>query len=671
MSETASGDVDDFEESPKGWYGRWTLEIEASEKALKKFHEDGDAVDKEFRGEADRLNDSGTRLEVFASSVQTKRAMLYGKAPAVSVDRTFADANDDVARVSGELTERLLNGDIDRDCDGYEDALRNALDDWLLPGLAATWCRYESTMEAVEGKPAILDETTGKERAPAIEPSERKSHEDVQTEYVHWKDFFWSAGARVWSEVTWVARRVRMTRKQLRKRFGDGVANLVKLNAPAKKEGDEAPDPWARAEVFEIWDKESQRTFWFTKGHGETLDIQKDPLGLEGFFPCPRPMMANLTTAKLVPRPDWAMAQDLYVQINELASRIKELTTAVRASGLYDASAEGVKELMTEAGRNELIPVKNWPMIADKGGLQGVISWFPVEQVVKSIAVLQERMTILQDQLFQITGWADIMRGEATQAGATATEQRIKGRFGSVRIQAAQDEFARFASDTQAIRAEIISKHFDDDTIIARSNARFMTEADQALVPQAIAMMRSSEGCYRVKVKPEAISMSDFMAEKAAKTEVINTIAGFVANSMPLLQLMPTSLPFLLRMLQWLVAGERGASGIEGVLDQAIAAAEQSSKQAAANPQQQPEDPKVAAEKAKMQTAQMQNVMKMQQEEQKMKNALVIGQAEVQNDAQREENQRRSNVQEAAQRQIISNALKPPAPPPARGGRGL
>ena len=46
------------------------------------------------------------------------------------------------------------------------------------------------------------------------------------------------------------------------------------------------------------------------------------------------------------------------------------------------------------------------------------------------------------------------MRGQSSQQ-TTATEQAIKARFASVRVQSLQDEFARFCSDTQKIKAEM------------------------------------------------------------------------------------------------------------------------------------------------------------------------------------------------------------------------
>jgi hypothetical protein len=62
--------------------------------------------------------------------------------------------------------------------------------------------------------------------------------------------------------------------------------------------------------------------------------------------------------------------------------------------------------------------------------------------------------------LYQVTGQADIMRGQATVAGASATESAAKARFGSVRMQRRQDEFARFVSEAQALKLEVICKHF-------------------------------------------------------------------------------------------------------------------------------------------------------------------------------------------------------------------
>src|SRR6185436_21175067 len=59
-----------------------------------------------------------------------------------------------------------------------------------------------------------------------------------------------------------------------------------------------------------------------------------------------------------------------------------------------------------------------------------------------------------------------IVRGSAAAGGAkTATEQRIKGQFASMRLNDMQAEVARFARDTLRIMGEIIAEHFDPMTL--------------------------------------------------------------------------------------------------------------------------------------------------------------------------------------------------------------
>jgi hypothetical protein len=659
MSEDSKQDIDD---SPRGLAARWQMELEAARKRLKDFHSDGDTVDKRFKGKREGMDSSSKRRQLFTANVQTQMAMLYGQTPQVSATRRFADAADDVARVGGVLMERLMNADIQRDSDTYAEALLNALQDRLLPGFANARARYVVEWEEVPATPAMVDPMSGKELAPEVPAGRRKKFEDVEIDYLHWKDQLWSADARTWSEARWWAHMSLMGREALIKRFGEDIGQAIPLNHRKNTSRDEKSDPWDRAEVWEIYDKEAKKVFWFVEGYPSILDQKDDPLGLDGFYPCPKPMASNVTTSEFVPRPDFKICEDLYNQVDAITTRIDLLIDAIRVAGVYDASNEELAKLLEGTRRNQLIPVKNWHSFAEKGGIRAAVDWLPLEQIVGAIASLREERAELQEAIYQITGWSDIMRGQAAGGGVTATEQGIKARFGSVRIQQLQDEFARFASDLQRIKAEIISKHFDAETIVQRSNAEFLPEEDRALVPQAIELIKSKLSCYRIEVKPEAINLTDFAALKQERTEVLAAVASFFQAVAPIAAQMPGAMPDLLKMAQWVVSGLRGASHIEGTFDHMIAAAQQAASQPKQPP---PPDPKVQAQMMKGQ----QDLAKIQAETQ-AKAQLV--QLEVAADAQREENQAAWNVREHQQKQLISAALKPqPAPPagPFNGGQ--
>ncbi|WFG54184.1 putative portal protein [Myxococcus phage Mx9] len=653
----------DFADTPQGWAQRWQVELKASGEVLEPWHQQGKKILRRYRDERDAQHEGDTRWNLYTTNVQTQLATLYGQTPSASVRRRWADAQDDVARVAAEMLERLLNGDIERDSDTGEEAIAYAVEDRLIPGLGVVRVRYSAEFEPVPAIPAQVDPATGTVLAPEVPATQRKVSEEVATDYLHWQDVRWSP-ARVWHEVRWLAFRAQMQQAKFNARFDpDGALGLwAKVPKQGKSEDsrDKACTPWDCVEVWEIWDKDRRRVDWYVEGYHEVLDSKEDPLRLKGFWPCPRPLLANATTDKLLPRPDFVLAQDFYNEIDLIGTRITLLERAIRVAGLYDKSSGAtVGRLISEAGQNELIPVDNWAAFAEKGGIRGVVDWLPLEQVVNAITTLQGRQQTLRDMLYEVTGMADIMRG-ASDPRETARAQGIKARFGSVRIQRLQDEIARFASAVQRLKAEIIANHFDVETILAQSNAQYTFDAQ--LAPQAAQLLKSRMSEYRIEVKPEAVSLTDFAALKAERMEVLAGLASFMQAAAPLGQQVQGSAPFLLQMMQWAVAGLRGSSGIEGVLDQAITAAQQAQEAAAqAGPQQQPPDPKVLAQQLKGQ----QELAKVQAD---LQADIVRTQVETQANEQKERQQAEWNTREAAQKALISQATRAMNPQSRNGG---
>lgn len=653
----------EFDDSPEGWASLWALEFAAARSALKKWQRQGKKIDERFRDDRDQKDRSDKRWNLFTANVRTQQSILYGRVPTVSVARRFADANDDVARVAGELLERLLNTDIERDGDGYALALKDVTQDYLLSGLGNVRIRYEFDEEEVPEVPAKLG-PDGAELAPKVPATTSKTREDVEVDYVHWQDQLWSP-ARVWQEVRWWAFRAEMSRVQLKRRFGEKLGKQVPLNAKKAKgeerlRGDQAakPSPWGRAEVWEIWDKEREKVFWYVEGFGQILDTKEDPLELQGFWPFPRPMMANATNSAFIPTPDFYLSQDLYNEIDQVSTKISLLQDALKVAGIYDSKNEQLQALLENSGQNVMIPVKNWGVFAQNGGLKGVVDWLPLEQIVAAMDKLREYRAELVAALDQLEGTSDLMRGQATDPGETATAQGIKASFGSVRIQAKQDELARFASEVQWLKAQVIAKFFDADTILERSNAAYMFD-EPALAQQAVMLIKDRVREYRVQVKPENVSLQDFAAQKQEALEVLGAISAYANQVMPLVQSMPNSVPMWLELLQWNLSRLRGASTAEGIIDRAITQAKQALAQAAAQPQgQQQPDPRVVAQQEK-QRAQQQ---KFQLDEQKAQNDLqrdvVRQQVEVQGEAQKQAIQTQQNIREEQVRLALKQQAK-------------
>jgi len=290
--------------------------------------------------------------------------------------------------------------------------------------------------------------------------------------------------------------------------------------------------------------------------------------------------------------------------VDVLETRIDWLVKACKLVGVYDSSSIGILRMFTEGNETEMIPVDNWAMFAEKGGIKGQIDWLPIEQVANTISVLVQQRDQKIQLLYQVTGMSDIMRGQS-EKGATATEQSIKAKFASVRTQALQDEFAEFATDLQALKAHVIVTQYDDQKILDASNIMYTDDAQYAQA--AIQLLRSQFAQYRVVVRPEALAMTDYGQMQQERTSALQSVSQFLTAVQPIIQQAPAMGPYLMEMMKWSFASFKGAATIEATLDRMIDDLKQQAMQPAAPPAPPPPDPteqlKAEAENTKAQAS--------------------------------------------------------------------
>ena len=564
------------EKSPTGWHQYWQKEKSAADKRLRTFTRQGNAVVSRYldeRGAASAFRDTNastpSRLNLFWRNVSTLQSMLYGNTPKIDVSREHHDPDDDIARVAATLYQRILQTDVEASGEDLPTALKAALQDRLLPGLGI--CRVRYTYKSVSV--SVLD-------PQSLEPvmQDQVTDENVPVDYVHWQDFLWGWG-RTWSEIPWLGFRSWLTKEEVTKRFGDKIArnleykNQLPTGDEKESEGfdSDQKNNVQKAEIWEFWCKKDKKVYWWSAGADIILDIVDDPLNLKGFWPVPRPMMANLTTTLFCPVADYIFAQDLYGEIDVLQTRIHMITRAIKVVGVYDKNAgDSVGRMLQEGLENQLIPVDNWAMFAEKGGLAGTIQWFPVEQVVSTLQTLQAIQQSTIQQLYEVTGMSDLLRGGNTDQYTSDGTNQLKAKFGSINIQALQDEFARFASDLEALKAEVISKHYTQPSILKQSNAQYMPEADKDKIGPALELMQSPDIKWRVNIRPESIAMIDYAQLKQERTEYLTAIATYLQSATSMAKEVPESLPLLLEFMKFGMVGFKGSNYMEGILDQAI-----------------------------------------------------------------------------------------------------
>jgi hypothetical protein len=606
---------------------------------FKKWEARTQKIVKRYRDDNRNQNTNETaKFNILWSNVQTLIPAVYARLPKAAVSRRFGD-NDPVGRVASQLIERSLDFEIEHYSD-FRSAMRHAVEDRFLGGRGVAWVRYEPHVVAQdmpedgyqitedvdketgtgnEGNVSTLDGSAGMD----AEPQEEIEYECAPTDYVHWKDFGHSI-ARTWEEVTQVWRWVYMTREALIERFGEEVGNKIPLDAgpETNKQYGQNNRDFTRAKICELWDLETEKVYWLSKNVGQIIDERDDPLGLEGFFPCAKPLYATMTSDTLIPVADFVLYQDQAQELDILTDRIDGLVKALRIRGVYDASQPALQRLLTEGDNNTLIPVDKWMGFSEKGGLKGSIDILPIDQIAGALIQCYRARDEIKGQIYEITGISDIVRGQ-TSASETATAQQIKGQYAGLRLRSMQEDVALFASELIRLKAQIICSKFQPQTIVQYAAAEQMSDADKQLVPQALMLIKDKVlRNFRIEVAADSLVQIDENQNKRDRVEFLQAMGGFLSQALPMGQQAPELVPMLVDMVKFGMSAYKQAEPIEGTIDQALEQMKQKQAKAAQQPPQP--DPEMMKMQADQQREQARTEADMQIEQIKMQSEAAL-----------------------------------------------
>lgn len=621
---------------------KWLTELKIAEenKQYKRFRKDGEKAVERYLDE--KLTDTdhvyserSRKTNVLWSNVETLRPVVYNNRPAPDIRRRKNKKNP-TARLSAEVLESATDFQIDAYDFNY--VMNLVVEDRLLPGRGVARVRYKPDFERA------TDEKGGE--------YDRVVYEEVICEYVPWKDFIHSR-ARTWDEVKWVAFRQYLSRDELIENFGDIGKEVKRQKEPegldeGQEDHDRTQEAYKQAEVWEVWDKNKRTVVWVSPGYKEgPLKEEEDPLGLDGFFPCPRPLLATTTSLSLIPRADYFLYKDQADEIDSLTDRIDCLLDSLRVVGVCDwASFNELKNILEKD--NEIIPVKNWPQFQKSGGFEGVIQWMPVAQIAGVLEQLYAALDRAMARMYEIIGIPDIMRG-MTDPLETARAQHIKTQYAQSRVSQTIRDVERFCRDMVALISEVIAEHFSPETLYEISGIEY---SEEQVTPEefqaAIELLRDDvRRNYRLDIETDSTVAPDMQAEKEMRNEFLGAVTPFLDKSLMLMQQSPEFAPTIAEMLMFVVRGYKAGRTLEETLQQGIDAVQQAAAQPAAPPPPDPEMLKIQLEQQKLQQEGAIEQAKLQADMQEMNAKLQMDQQKLQAKIMDEQQQAQKVASEA------------------------
>jgi hypothetical protein len=413
--------------------------------------------------------------------------------------------------------------------------------------------------------------------------------------------------------------------------------------------------------IYEIWDKTTGEVIWLSKSMGKILDTKPDPLQLENFWPCPKPLYATITTDSLIPVPDFALYQDKARQLDTLADRTDGFIQAVKMRGVYDASEPSLQRLFTEGENNTLLPIKNWGAFAEKQGMAGAINLVDIAPIAAALQSSYQAMDQVKGQIYEIMGIADIQRGQ-TDPNETLGAQIIKSNNASGRLKTMQHDVVNFATSLLSIKAQIICNHFTEDTIIKISGAMQLSDSDKQYIPQALALLKDEPAKnFRIEVTSDSMIYQDEQAEKQNRIEFLGAVSSFMQTALPTAMQAPELTPLLMEMLKFGVTAFKAGKSMEGLIDETADKFREQAKAMEGQPkppsiEQQKLQSQMQLEQAKMQANAQQAQQAAQFEQQKIQMQMELEKAKQEYQAQ--ENQLKFQLEDQRNRAQAEMDLK-------------
>lgn len=567
-------------------YKKWSTELALAEKRDKTWVDRAELVVKRYRDERKSANAEKTQMNILWSNTETIKPSLYSQTPKAEIHKRYKKDNPvatSVATVLEYATEYAI------ECSDFDDVMDSVVEDFQLPGRAVARILYKPKMKKVrvpaqpisyeeEFEPNFADPNNPirKQGAPiygegveqdaegAFTMEDRVEYEDVEPQYVFWKDFRMGK-ARRWKQVPWVAFRAYLTRKELHQRFNAslGADEVKRIPLDVIPEGigedadkDSGSSILKKAEVWEIWDKTGNKVIWLCPGYKHGVLDKKDPhLKLRNFFPCTRPLIMGKTNDCMEPVPEYTQYQDQARELDRLTARIDLLVQAVRVVGGYDANAAALANLLNDDSENKLYPINNWANFSEKGGFSGAIAWLDLKPIIVSLRELYIARDSVKQTLYEITGIADIIRG-ASDPNETAAAQKIKGRFASQRLRRKQSMVNEFARQLIALMAEVIAENFAPETI--------QTITGEEIQDEMLQMMRSDPmRTFNVKIETNATIAADEAEEKQQRTEFANAMGVMLKGALELGAMNPILAPLLSEMIMFTMRGYNAGRELE------------------------------------------------------------------------------------------------------------
>jgi hypothetical protein len=485
----------------------WFRKLDREEKAHEKFRR---AAKKAEQAYFDEREDGLKNLfPIFWSNVNTLHSAMYQHNPKPDVRPRYAFEGPQavIAKQAAQLVERGLEYIVDTT--DFSTSADRVIDDFLVTALGVPWVEYDAKVNRDEqGEPTEIALQT------------------VRMVHKPWSRFHWEPG-KDWSDVDWIACDDYLTASEIKEQFGKEPTG----EGTRKRERTEADKYATTFRVVSIYHRPKRTVYVVCEDFEDPLEVRRDKLNLQDFYPCPLPLLSNVKSDDLTPKPEYAFYEAQCDYINRITQRIHNITAQLKVAGLYDAQLGELANL-ANADDGTLIPVQNLlERLNSAGGsasFDQVVAQLPLQDKASVLVQLYDLREKAKAEVYEITGISDIVRG-VTVASETASAQQQKGQWAQVRIARRKRQVNDALRGVFRIMAEIMAEHFTPESWLLATGI----QPD----PQVLGAIKTDLGrTLLIDVETDSTVAMDDQDEQAQRLTMLKEVTPFMQGILPMVQ---------------------------------------------------------------------------------------------------------------------------------------
>jgi hypothetical protein len=572
-----------IESDSKASVSYWRKWIKAAKKASETHRNDARAAWKEYENCASVQTNNNVVAQatkqsypIYWASCKTLEPAYYSRTPRITTRRQF-DIKDDIALTASILLERLGTYLVDHS--DFDAVMQSAVQDFIHADKATVQVAYTAELGETAVRNPLLpqqDPQTGAvvyvDMAGNLYDGEVMQDQEgffynttdtvaqnqrVYVSVCNYDEVLHTPEAKCQEEIRDQAYYFYMTKEEAEKRFGaDAVKNIKwkKVKGEDKEsQGDEYEESLVDSfvEGWECWDKASKKVYWFTEQNVEDfLDVKDDPYGLVDFFPsCPF-VISSRPSKSLYPTSAYAQTASLLKQLHSMTEKVNKLIHGIRRRALVDGANEELIFALESLQSGEFVAITNLQAIIEKGGVQNLVWYLPVQELVSAIMELTQLQSQFKNDFYEWFGLPDILRG-ASDPIETAAAQELKSASAHDRFKFNKKLVAQLARDAIQKMVDLALGTFTDEYLAEVVGYRYLDMDKQQNYQAAIELLRNDKSrMIRIDIETDTMSFAD---EQMRHNQISQAVQVITSGLDKIVQMSQTSPQYAIVGLQCLL----------------------------------------------------------------------------------------------------------------------